>query len=203
MLRIFYFYNLLKKCKEISIHECCNNLDTGDILLFRWYNIGNFEDFNIQINSLFSHCGIVVKLNNKLYILENTRKGDYESWEKKGNVNLVKFEPRVNNYKGKVYVIKNKKINNKQRYDIIKNLDNYLKIKFNDTFSTLDNYFSCMFLNKSIYKKNDEMLCSEFVHEIFKDIGLIPQHKYSKCIMPIHIFNEEFLDKNNFYIIKY
>jgi hypothetical protein len=200
--RVFYFYNLLKLCKEIPIDECYNYLDTGDVLLFRWYTIGNFEDFNIQINSLFSHCGIVIKLNNKLYILENTRKEDYESWKRKGNVNLVDLEPRVKEYKGKVYILKNKKINCKQKENIIKNLNKYLSIKFNDNFSTLDNYFSCMFLNKSVYKKRDEMICSEFVHEIFKDIGLISQYKYSKCTTPIHVFYEDFLDKNHFYIIK-
>jgi hypothetical protein len=55
------------------------------------------EDFFIQIHSFFSHCGIVVVKNNKKYILENTRKDDYESHEYKG------YQRKCICYKNKKY----------------------------------------------------------------------------------------------------
>ncbi len=200
LIKIINYYQILNNYKIISIENINEKVETGDIVLFR-NNKLNIKNTIIQIQSLFSHCGVIIEKDNKKYILESTIKGDIDPYDinDKGGVNINELIQRINKYNGNIYIIKIKYIDNEQKKLLLNNYNKYMNIDYDVNF--MENYIKCNIFYKNKYN-NSYMFCSEFIYNIFKDIGLVKNNKCSKCISPFDIYNLQILDKNNFYKFK-
>lgn len=199
LVKNIYYSFIRCKYKYININNCLNIIDTGDLVLFRC-NIKNNEDKLIQLNSYFSHCGMVVVINGKKYILEMIRQGNHDNLNKySSNVNLFDFKKRVQKYQGKVYLVKcitEKSINYKNK--IIENINKYIDYKYDIDFIT--NHIKSKF-NLNNNTNNTHMFCSEFHYHILSESGLVKPIKNKKIMTPLDIFNLSIYDNEHFYKI--
>lgn len=80
-----------------------NDLDTGDLIFFRskkYHKIMSFL-YNIGLTEFeYTHVGIILKKNNKLYICESNKK--LKSGER--GCAIVEFCNRIRNYKGDHFI---------------------------------------------------------------------------------------------------
>ena len=194
------YYSFIRyKYKYININNCLNIIDTGDLVLFRC-NIETNEDKLIQLNSYFSHCGMVVVINGKKYILEMIRQGNHDNLNKySSNVNLFDFKKRVQKYQGKVYLVKcitQNSINYKNK--IIENINKYIDYKYDIDFIT--NHIKSRF-NLNNNTNNTHMFCSEFHYHILSESGLVKPIRNKKIMTPLDIFNLSIYNNEHFYKI--
>lgn len=185
LLLIIIEIKLLPKYKIdniIHLKKIYNNLNTGDLVLFRSYNSYDLPDFVIfrLITSLlsdnyFSHIGIIVKINNKPYIMECSQEILFCSYSKKLKNGSVLIEPykRIKEYYGDIYIVKN-------------NLHKY--INDNDNILFFEKYKKCKYLE-------DLLICTTFINKFLYKNNITNKNK--KIILP-----SEFLNKN-FYKINY
>ncbi len=199
-LRLTYFFLLTKNYKKIDLDNFINLAETGDIILFKCKFV-EFLDFKINLTSFFTHCGIVIEKNNKKYILESFSKNDYEKFNDEGGSALIDLKSRIDDYNGGIYIIKLKnKLQYNKKIKLLNELDNYLKYDFYEKYPYL--YLNKCILKYNISKNDNEVFCSELVHMILKDLGLVNQNEYSSCKLPIHLFRLDIYDKNNYYRLK-
>jgi len=194
LIKYLYYHNKIKlKYKYININKCYNIIETGDLVLYKC-KIENKEDLLIQLHSYFSHCGMIIEIDNHKYILEMGK--EYKDEYLNDNVNIIEFNKRISNYKGQVYILKSNIIDiSKYKKHILDNIHVYKKYKYdNDIFI---NYIKAIFNFKS---DTIDMFCSEFYYHILTDIGVVPPLN-NKKITPLDLYNLTIYDKNKFYKI--
>lgn len=199
LIKNIYYSFIIYKYKYINVNNCLNIIDTGDLILFKC-DIKTNEDKVIQLNSYFSHCGMIIVINNKKYILEMVRQGDHDNLnEFKSNVNLIDFKKRVTNYKGNVYLVKCSNVNLIEfKNNIIENIHKYMDYKYD--MNIIINYIKSKFnLNNNTNDKH--MFCSEFHYHVLSESGLVEPIKNKKIMTPLDIFNLSIYIRNIF--IKY
>jgi hypothetical protein len=191
---IYYYITIKLKHQYINIDKCVNIINTGDLVLFIC-NIENKGDLLVRLNSYFSHCGMIIEIDNYKYILELTTE-ENENYLN-DNVNLVEFNKRVKNYKGEVYILKCNNINiSKYKKHILNHMHIYKKYKYDNNLYF--NYLKAIFN----FKTNiPDMFCSEFYYHILTKLGLVHPLNNNKIITPIDIYNLKIYDKNKFYKI--
>lgn len=145
---------------------------TGDLILYRW----NYVESTFRFFSKYSHCSMIVKLNNKLYILEihPTEFQDNKNLAN-GGVHLYPLKKRLLEYSGSCYFSNLKKKCNRKKIKnkILKKINNYKKIQF-------DRNFKHTFLLGSICNKigikypfnKQDLFCSEFICKLMVDLEL-------------------------------
>jgi hypothetical protein len=170
----------------ISVEDL-NNLDTGDILLFRGDSIfGRFLEFFGR--SKYSHVGIILKnpkflnecLEDGIYILESSSNNtpDSEDHMYKIGVQIHKLEDVVNEYnKGCVYVRKLNCIRDETFYKKLNDIHTEIHNKPYD-INICDWIVAKYNLDKNIapnplYKTTKDFWCSALVCFIFKELGFI------------------------------
>ena len=163
----------------IKINDLYNNLNIGDIVVFRSYSspdIFNFLIFRIftsllsSSNKYFSHIGIIVKINNIPYIMECNQEKLYCSYSKhiKSGPAITKIDNRIKNYLGSVYIIKT-------------NLYKY--INPNTIIPFFEKYKKCNYLQ-------DLLICTTFINKFLYKNNIT--NKESKIILPSAFFNKKF-----------
>lgn len=196
LIFLLYFYKLFNINNIPYISFSKSFLKTGDLILFRWHSIDAME----SLVTSFTHVGMVVKLNNNLYILETHMKGDtsHMGYETSG-VNIYDLKNRINSYKGNIFLlpIKKKFMTFENEKEIILNITNYKKIPFHDKY---ENHFKNICLLKKICKNcinktnKNEMFCSEFISKILQDINLMNENDDISCMTPHDLL---YIKKNN------
>lgn len=148
--------------------------NTGDLIIFRWNTI----DVGFRLFSKFSHVGMIVKKNNKLYLLE-THPKEHNEFDDSG-VHLYHLKSRLDEYNGECY-FSQIQINKNKREEITTYIfDNLKQFKKNMPFDTnfrnifVLNYF-CNLLNLDLPEKKG-MFCSEFIGTILQDTGTYHHH---------------------------
>ena len=169
---------LIPRCKIddiVEVNDIVDDLNTGDIILFRAFKSNDITDFFIfrlfasLLTNNFSHVGIVVKINNKSYIMECSQEYlhcSYSNIIKNGTV-IAEPSKRLNEYYGNIYIIKN-------------NLHNY--IDNNSILPFFEKYKNCKYLE-------DLLVCTTFVNKFLYKNNITK--KNSKIILPSY-----FIDKN-------
>ena len=199
IIRLVYYFFLTKNYKKINIDEVLNVAETGDIILFK-YKDKYFLDIKKHLLTFFSHCGMVVENDNNKYILENFSKNDYNKYNNKGGATLIDLKSRIKDYNGSVFIIKLKnKLDLDRKNTLINKLETYLKYNYYENYEKF--MFQKCILNFKMNKNENELICSEFVFMILKDLNLINYKEYISCKTPWNIFNLEFYDKYKFYKI--
>lgn len=182
---IFYIINESLKTnvrlsnKKIDVDKIINDINTGDIVLFRCYEIdkltGLFNYFLAIIQeTFFTHIGIIYKdKSGKVYILESNADEHYceLSKKRKQGVCLIDFKKRI-------------KINNTHRIHLIKN--NIHKFIDNDNFyKSILKYKDLSFMENGVY-------CLNLITNILEEHGIMKEKKF----IP-YLFDELYL-KNNY-----
>jgi hypothetical protein len=176
-----------------------DNLDTGDLVFFCSddYYSKCIRKFG---NCVFSHVGLIIKLNDIVFILECDLDGSYDFLSKKENkhgVHLVQLDEKIYNYDGYMFGYK-KLINGK----INKNeLDKLIKLTNNISFDTSHlNLLGTVFKN-NLYSRmlntNNKMFCSQYLAFIYKKLGII-EDKMLDCQFSINDFLKDFDTINNY-----
>ena len=197
IIYIVKYNNIINKYQFLDIDTAYNIAETGDLILFK-YEIEDLIDVQIQGRSAFSHCGMVLEINNQKYVLETSEKYDDEAYCNNSGPCLSQFHNRINKYNGRVCLLKKRYPFQKVHYDrLIQNLNNYMKIKFRDKY--INEVYNTCILNKK--NKSDEMHCSEFISYILTDIGILNISK-TICMTPFKLFYLDLYDKNMIYRIK-
>lgn len=167
---------------------------TGDLVIFRW----NIVDIGYRLFAKHSHVGMIVKKNDKLYLLEihpNERKD--EGLDDSG-VHLYHLEKRLDEYDGEYYFTQSnitKEEREKLSKHIFKNLKKYKKeVKFDTNFRDVFvfNYF-CNLFGFTLPKK-ETMFCSEFIGYILEKTNIYHHNKNLASINPGTFL--EFTNKN-------
>lgn len=160
---------------NIDFNHMINVANTGDLICFRWSELNTIY----RLFSMYSHVGMIIKINSKLYILETHPKNKISN--NKSGVHLYLLESRIKKNFGSFYYSKlNTTIKKRKQIELhIKtNLKMYKKsIKFDNNFQYVfvKNYiYNLLNLNLKLDKKT--MFCSEFIGSILK-ITNIYNHK--------------------------
>lgn len=102
--------------KKVDIDKVKSRLKTGDFIFFRTYDNYDIPELvlfkicpNILYDLYFTHIGIVVRDNNRLFILESSEEPGYDHISKgmKSGVKLEDFDKRVKSYDGLVFAYEN------------------------------------------------------------------------------------------------
>jgi hypothetical protein len=160
--------------KLYSIYE--ENLKDGDIILFA--NRTHTGISSVFTNTLWTHSGVVVRQNGKLFISESTF-GNYidddgKSTEFEPGSQLSDFNWRCKEYPGQIFIMPLKKdLTRKQ----IKLLNKYIhtETKYPDSFKELVNHI----IKKNRSKKSRH--CMQHTLWLLEKIGITPC-KGAKCL---------------------
>ncbi len=190
----YYVQKELDNIQEINLKSLTedNIICTGDIILFRY----TCMDLTFRIFSKYTHVGLIIRYNGKIYILECHPNEKCECKNNQG-VHFYSLEKKLKSYNGSLYFCK-MNLNQKQRTRIknviFKNKNNYKKIKFE--FDSFIMFISGL-LNKKYPVKDSYMYCSQFVMKIFYDANIY------KNITNLPIVPDIFLlYKQNFPLVK-
>jgi hypothetical protein len=170
-----------------------STLNTGDLIYFKYTN----AEWYYELVTPFTHIGMVVKINNELYILESHVRGATEiiGMDTEG-VNLYPLKLRIQTYKGHVFASKlNSEFmpDNKRIEYFMSRIDYYKSIPFkNDS----KQFFikNCITNKYSASNPTGSLMCSEFIGLCLKDLGILdPTFNYI-CVLPGDF---QYLKKNN------
>ena len=208
ILIIFFYYYLMNTCPCVCLDNLLNyldiknNFDTGDLLLL------SSDDETSKIikkgsNSVFSHCGIILKLNGKLLILECevTAQYDYLSTKKQHKgVHLLDLDQKLRQYSGKYGSFRKLKYKNKNAIldpnNFIKIAQSTMNIKFNfNIFIWFMIYMQVPYIN--IFDINHTMICSQYVAYIYQKLNVLNKNTLIYYYLPKHL--SENLDTINNY----
>lgn len=207
---VYKNYMLSKICQKqliinkILLKDIKYNLQTGDLILFNY----NHAEIWTRIfgNTMYSHIGIIIKIDNEFYIYEII-KDDYKYKGKKyQNVQLSNLDDRINNYVGNVYIglLKNK-LSDEQLNLVYKYIDNHKNIKFGNILS----FFINIVLGINI---NNTYFCNELISNLLDNINLSTKKLTTKPYListniinllgdthydPLHIIPDKLLVSNN------
>jgi hypothetical protein len=192
---IYYKYPKFNQKIHYKYEDIEDKLNTGDIILFSCNTIISkcIKSFS---QSIFTHCGIVIKLYNKLFLLECDIDDEYDyitSSYKKG-VRLVSLKKKINDFANDIFAFRKltgNKINKNKLINIIKKTY-YYKFEFN-ILCLLLNYYGINFL-----KKDNTMMCSEYISYIYYKTGIIKYNNFSKCLPKFFCKNNITTSKFNF-----
>jgi len=182
--------NEMNNAEKISYNKLKKTLKSGDIICSRW----NYIDTGYRIFSKYSHIGMVLNIDKKLYILETDPeesflKDDDTLDVRKAGVHLYSLKERLDEYRGTCFVISyigdvsQETINKK----ISENMKGYLEIPFDDNFRNtfLYNYF-CKLFGFDV-EECDKLFCSVFVSKLLYDTGIL-DHRF-QCAEPGSFIN--------------
>lgn len=189
----FFIETEMLNIKKVKYLDIIDNLETGDILLYRWHYI----DFGFRLFSKYSHVSMVLKhpIDNSLFSFEIHPK-EYintctqEDRDKKPKilreegVNIFPLLKRLEEYNGEIYILKMNSKKNKKELStkIISRLNMYKNINFDNNFKNI--FVFNKFLNSigmPCYPKNN-MFCSEFIGYILNDLGILNNEQKLKQI---------------------
>lgn len=168
----------------VTFEKLCKVARTGDLVIFRW----NMVDVGYRLFAKHSHVGMIVKKNDKLYLLETHPKEDRESDKDDSGVHLYHLEHRLREYNGDYYYTQiniSEKKRSELNQHIFKNLKRYKSsIPFDTNFRTIFvlNYFLNLF-NLPIPKKQT-MFCSEFIATVLKETDIYHHYKNLASVNP-------------------
>ena len=176
--------NEMNNTKMMTYNKLEKVANTGDIIMFRW----NIIDVGFRLFSKYSHVGMIVRKNNKLYLLETHPKEDPESDIDNSGIHLYSLKKRLKDYDGDYYYSQ-LNINNEKRNSltdhIITNLQKYkAEIPFDTNFR---NVFVLNFFYNLIGKKLPEkkaMFCSEFIGNILHNCNIYSHHTNLASLNP-------------------
>lgn len=196
---IFIYYYILDSCPQIYLNTLTKNyndikteLDTGDLIL-----LSSDDDVSKIIkkgsNSVFSHCGIVIRINNELLILECdiTKQYDYLTGKQYNEgVHLLNLDQKIDYYYGKYGAYRKLKHNNKNPdikletlLDIIKST---LDIKFNyNLLIWFMIYIRMPYLN--LINTHHKMICSQYIVYIYQQLNILSKDIPEYYCLPKHL----------------
>lgn len=133
----------------LDIPHFLENAKTGDLVLYRSYHSYDVPEFiffrmfaSLFTTTYFGHIGMVVKIKNKIYILESALDKCYSILTNtvKNGVILTPAEDRIIHYTGRVHYIKT----NIHEFITEKELINYIFKKRLHTKSFFEDSLSCV-----------------------------------------------------------
>lgn len=163
--------------KKILYSDIKNNLKSGDLLFFISRNLNWSHVITRGYgHNEFTHIGIIIKINNKLYSCEMVESEKL----KPGSVDVYGFnvfplKTRVKNYIGDVYVASLINPLSEDKYNIFRNYIHTNNYKFPTAFNIYKKYL----FNNTKLNDNDRY-CGEFVSEILYLMGISDIPKNAK-----------------------
>ena len=158
----------------INPDKIYNDLNTGDIVLFRNYNYSTFSYllyvfFLTSIENIyFTHIGMIYKEpQGNLFIIESNIDSKYCNLSKKykSGFQLINFDDRIKtNTTHRIHIVKNnihKHINKNKLHESIH--------KYKD-YDFLENKVHCLSLITNILEENNLLKPSGFVPYVFEDL---------------------------------
>ena len=197
-----------------SFNEIRDKLKTGDIILFscrRYYSLLEeiiYKSRTNLIGTIYGHVGVVIKKNNKLYLVEacgyklcGYDKAYHLNNYNQGGVRIIKLETMLNEYHKKyngVYAVKF--ISEEIPYQkIMEKIKKYKNITFQSmktlAFLAIVDIFISHDLAINISKKCDKnkMICTEFLYNLLYDCGVLKE--YPVKLFWTHLFTENIFTK--------
>ena len=182
---LMLYVHTIKNLPSVPIKSAMKQCQTGDLVLFRWFEVSPLHD----LISTFTHVGMVVEIDGTKYIIESHLKGDTKHMGvHTGGVHLYDFDKRLSSYEGYKYLVKLKKHpspNATKRF--IANIPKYKQIPFYDDYT---GYFKNICLPnrfcKSCVQRRDRqgMFCSEFIGFCLKELQILEQDFDYHCLVP-------------------
>jgi hypothetical protein len=180
--------------RKLSYRQARRHLKTGDLLFCSGDHIVS-ELIKKFSNSMFSHCGIILCWNDRILLLESVEDD---------GVRVIPFSQYVNNfenskkpYSGRLYIGRLRTLHspnfNKRKIDkMLGKAADMLNRKYDK--NEITKIISRIALGLAKHEDNEEYICSEFVDECFKHIGIKFDREKSGFIFPEHIAKDDKLD---------
>lgn len=166
------YYNINQTYNDIK-----NNLDTGDLILFCSSDYIGKVIRKIS-NYYFSHCGIIIRYSNELFVLECDMDNKYDiisNNEHKYGVHLISLNDKLRDYTGNIFgycKLEKDNINISKLNNII---NEYKNIDFNNNiFAWYSSKLKYNNISKFL-KNNNKMFCSEFVAHVYQKMGIFKE----------------------------
>jgi hypothetical protein len=148
-----------------------DKVKSGDLILFLAYD--HYPISRLFHNLLFQHYGIIIKKDNKLYILECTKDIYINNEVQYNNIFCTDFEDRILKYSGNILISHLKLPLSKSQEDKINKYANACidNKEEKDKYTYLSNFevFLQYYYNKEFYKQN-KFSCISFIHYIYHNI---------------------------------
>ena len=184
LLDSWYIDTEMLQTPMVSYEKLEKIANTGDLVIFRW----NVIDIGFRLFSKYSHVGMIVRHNDKLYILETHPKETLKPDVDDSGVHLYCLKKRLEEYNGEYYFTQFKtslSTRENMRSHIIKNLKRYKNdIPFDNNFRNIFvlNFFCNLFGIK--LPKRKAMFCSEFIATVLDECNVYKHHKNLSSINP-------------------
>jgi hypothetical protein len=171
LLYIYKIENYKKRFNSVNYEKIKDKFKTGDVLLFNSHSVSTSQLIKTITNSFWSHCGIILKNENKTYICEFVDDLHTSGFQMKD------LDTKIYNYNGIVGFRQiNKEIDNIQFKQCV---DKYKNRKFTPPFAMFFNYITNTKGNRKY------MHCSEFVSTLLCDCNMIKSNN-NNLITPKH-----------------
>lgn len=224
LIMLYILFLLPPKTYSMPIESYSNivpKLKTGDIILFACNGYSGIIDKvkyfcrTSLLDSNYGHVGIIVRDNDKLFLLECTdyeHSGDKYSYRQNkyglGGVRLIEFDIAIKEYYreyngtfGVRYI--SQEIPNRKIFANIKKYENMtFDSKPRIVFLALVDLILSHDLAKKISNKTNKenrLICSEFIHQLLYDCGVLKGY-HSKIFWPFFYDSDIF---QKYQIIKY
>jgi hypothetical protein len=193
--------------KKILYSNIKDHIKTGDLLLYSH----NYADLDTRVfgDRKFSHIGIAVKIDNKLYSYDIEGHDlviNGKIYFKKG-INLTPLSKRIKMYDGDTYIARLKQKLNEDQLNMFKQFILTTHYKYMSEYKI---FLSYLFSSNKLL--NNERFCNEFVAEILDNLNIsnIPIKSAKEFISleilkltnndiylnPVHIIHDELLINN-------
>lgn len=157
-----------------------NEIKSGDLILFLPYD--HYSISRLYKNIIFQHYGIIVKINEKLYILECTNDMLYKNKKYCSNIYCTELEPRISAYSGNILISKlNKKLSIEQDNNLIQFALTCIKYHNSKDYYTYISKISTFlhFYHNFEYNDTKKFTCISFIDYIYQKILKIIDEKIS------------------------
>lgn len=165
--KIVYLHKYINKLDIKYLSSVLNTLKSGDIILFSLKKLA-FTNVLLAPYIYFTHCGIIIKKDNKLYITETNPKGelipylDSQIKKKIGCTDIMPLYQRIKYYPGDCFLMRLNKPLDVKREQILINTT-YEKYPYPTIVQIIRNYFT---------KKNTPRHCFQHVGFLLDKMGI-------------------------------
>lgn len=170
-------------------------MDTGDLLLFHGEHFWFSSLIEYATHSEFSHCGIVINIGDKKYMLESGL--EYKNGNRVLGVQLTNIDLLLATYTGIIYSKKLENYVNPIIEDEI--LEIFSKIKGDpydyNPLHLLEVYFK---IDEGNQQRTTEFFCSALVAYIYTELGLLSKDTEWDLFTPQNICDLKLLQGASF-----
>lgn len=163
---------------RVLMSKVYDDLKTGDIILFR-SSVNSFITDTLIPTTVYKHIGMIIKLNDELYITESGQRNVYAKNSQgdilylKDGVDILPLKTRLSYYCGMVFLTQlSRPLEPEKEQKLIEYIYELYNINYPSLLELYLNFILNLKITKSLY-------CFQYVYMLLESIGVIPKQPVS------------------------